>query len=213
MPFSSWTNDQIERPSPLTSGLLAAIWNRRNRALNDVAWSALNLAPSDRVLEVGFGGGYLLRRILEELSTGFLAGVDADQPLVNQAHKRYAQPIQVGRLDIQCAPAEALPFPDSKFNKVVSVNSILYWSDIPKALAEIQRVLERSGQLVLCFSDNRNLEPRSFDRRNINLVNDWEAHYLLERAGFYVTVVAHEQDAHRPFVCMLALKNPTKRTH
>lgn len=56
---------QLGHPSGLVGRLiLGPLWNRRNAALNDVAFDHLALRPHDRVLEVGFGGGYLIGRIV-----------------------------------------------------------------------------------------------------------------------------------------------------
>jgi hypothetical protein len=52
---------QLRRPSGLVGKFLVApILNRRNAALNVAVLEALELEASDRVLEVGFGGGDLM---------------------------------------------------------------------------------------------------------------------------------------------------------
>ncbi len=49
---------QLGNPSAIVGNLiLAPLWNRRNSALNDLAFDNLALSSQDRVLEVGFGGG------------------------------------------------------------------------------------------------------------------------------------------------------------
>lgn len=144
MRLNQWLVNQLGRPSALTGWLLAGIWNRRNRALNDTALAALDLAPDDRVLEIGFGGGYLLDKVNNALPRGFAAGIDAAPALARLARRRFKAPIQAGKMEIQCAPAEAIPFPDERFTRAVSVNSIFFWQDVPGALSELNRVLEEN---------------------------------------------------------------------
>ena len=74
---------QLGHPSNITGKwVLAPLWNRRNRALNDVALAKLDLRPDDRVLEVGFGGGYLLGRIAAVVTEGSIAEVDVSEAMV-----------------------------------------------------------------------------------------------------------------------------------
>lgn len=212
MRLNQWLVNQLGRPSALTGWLLAGIWNRRNRALNDTALAALDLAPDDRVLEIGFGGGYLLDKVNNALPRGFAAGIDAAPALVRLANRRFKAPIQAGKMDIQCAPAEAIPYPEGRFTRAVSVNSIFHWQDVPGALSELNRVLEENGRLVLVFTDKRCLEQRGIIRPGRTALDEWETRYLLQRAGFHVTVIARSKDAHRDYLCILAFKRQDRQS-
>ncbi|HEX8205545.1 MAG TPA: hypothetical protein VF587_05750, partial [Solirubrobacteraceae bacterium] len=48
---------QLRRPSGASGRVLAAMLNRRNRATNERAVALLEVGPSHRALDVGFGGG------------------------------------------------------------------------------------------------------------------------------------------------------------
>ena len=76
---------QLHSPSTVVGRLvLGRLWNRRNRALNGAAFEALALRPGDRVLEVGFGGGYLLGRMVAAVADGFVAGVGVAGHVVSE---------------------------------------------------------------------------------------------------------------------------------
>lgn len=67
MALSRFIAQQLGRPSGIVGKfILGPVWNKRNLALNDVAFDNLALSLHDRVLEVGFGGGYLLGRVLAD---------------------------------------------------------------------------------------------------------------------------------------------------
>jgi arsenite methyltransferase len=86
MAFARFMARQLARPSGLFGRLcLAPLWNRRNSALNDIAFDQLVVRTDDRVIEIGFGGGYLLDRIAQVATDGFLAGVDASQTMAVSA--------------------------------------------------------------------------------------------------------------------------------
>jgi len=66
---------QLGKPSGIFANFAGLIWNRRNATLNNTVFDLLALRPTDRVLEIGFGGGYLLNRMMTVVNDGLAAGV------------------------------------------------------------------------------------------------------------------------------------------
>ena len=196
---------ELGKPSSLTARLAAAVWNRRNRALNLAALGALALEPSDRVLEIGFGGGFLLSRMAGELKGGWLAGVDLSPAMVDLGVRRFRREIKAGHMRLACAPAEQLPFSPGTFTRVYSVNSIFYWDSIEAAIKEIHRVLRPDGRLVLCFTKRDSLEDKSF-ADHIHLFEPQDVLDLLEANGFRDCSIQEGADRHRRFVVLACKK-------
>lgn len=182
--------------------VLAPLWNKRNSALNDVAFSSLALRPDDRVLEVGFGGGYLIGRMATAVTDGCLAGVDVSPAMVAFCEKRYRSLVKAGKLELKRAKAEALPYPSTCFTKVCTVNSIFYWENTPQAISELWRVLEEGGKLVMCFTCKECMEDREFTRHGVALYEADEVYRMMEAAGFCAISVTRFSDRHREFWCV-----------
>ena len=200
---------QLGHPTGLFGKLiLAPLWNRRNSALNDVAFERLALRPDDRVLEVGFGGGYLIGRMAAVVTEGRLAGVDVSPAMVDVCSSRFRALIQAGRLDLQCASAESLPYPDGHFTKVCTVNSIFYWPDAQQAIRELSRVLEPGGRLVMCFTCPESLRGKSFARRGLRLYQAEQVEQMMRTAGLAQVSVTRHADRHRQFWSMVGQKHP-----
>jgi arsenite methyltransferase len=182
---------------------LAPLWNRRNAALNDATLDALSLAPGDRVLEIGFGGGYLLGRILGRLAGGLAAGIDHSPAMVRYVRRRYRTHIRAGALRLHRGAADYLPFEDRSFTKVCSVNSIFYWDDAPRVLSEVWRVLQPGAAFILCFTDHKALENKSFSGEITRYDVD-QVQRMLEHPGFHVRDRVRGADTHRAFWCVTA---------
>jgi len=198
---------QLARPTGLIGQWIAGpLWNRRNVALNDTTLARLAAGPADQVLEVGFGGGYLLGRLTRVVTAGSLAGVDLSAAMVNNSRRRFRQLVASGRLDLRQAPAEALPFPDAQFTRACSVNSLFSWAHTPQALRELWRVLRADGLLVLCFTAPESLRDRAFARHGLALYSAEKVCDLLTTVGFREITTERLTDRHRTFFCVTARK-------
>jgi ubiquinone/menaquinone biosynthesis C-methylase UbiE len=123
------------------------------RAHNEVALELLHVQPRDRVLEIGFGHGRTLRKLVKLAPEGFVAGVDHSPLMVRLARQRYRHFIERGLLAVSEATSARLPYRDADFDHICAVHTIYFWSDPRRDLLEIRRVLRIGGRLVLAFRD------------------------------------------------------------
>ncbi|MGD0832868.1 MAG: class I SAM-dependent methyltransferase [Candidatus Dormibacteria bacterium] len=109
---------------------------------------AMARAPeARRILDVGCGSGYLVRRLAQRLPDGVdLVGIDPAPGMVRAARAGVADDRRV-RFD--SGFAEDLPYPDGSFDLIVSTTSFDHWADQGAGLAECARVLAPGGHLVL----------------------------------------------------------------
>jgi arsenite methyltransferase len=151
--------------------------------MNRFALAELGVSDQDRVLEVGFGGGALLRALLDATS-GQVVGADVSDAALARGRRRFAAELAEGRLLLLHSSAEALPIPDASADKAVSVNSLYFWPDIEGALAEFARVVRPGGRLSLCFEPPEELRKWPGHRYGFRLLEVETIKALLEAAGF-----------------------------
>jgi ubiquinone/menaquinone biosynthesis C-methylase UbiE len=140
-------------------------WSGRlhRQIADEVAGLALEVAPHPRrVLDVGCGTGYLLRKLAAMLpSAQILRGVDAAPRMIETAQATTIDE----RLTFVVGIAENLPYDDASFDLVVSTTSFDHWHDQRRGLAECARVLEPEGHLVLADLLSPWLLPTLFGSR------------------------------------------------
>jgi arsenite methyltransferase len=156
------------------------------------------LAPQagERVLDIGSGPGYLAESIADAVGpTGAVHGLDPSEAMNALAKARCTSRPWV---HIQDGDAVALPFPDDSFDAAVSTQVYEYVADMPRALAELRRVLRPGGRAVVLDTDWDSLVWHTEDRAlHQRVVAAWEEHLvhprlprrlagLLRRAGFTV---------------------------
>ncbi len=186
--------------------LLPVVWNKRNRALNDFTLSRLRPEPEDNILEIGFGGGYLIERMIEKVATGHIIGIDPSENLLAYCQGRFAHPISAGKLGLLLATVETLPCSDGRFSKVCSVNSIFYWSNLRQGMQEIYRVLAPNGLFILTYTCKQDLERRGFCPHAVRSFTDKEVTDALQEKRFTSVFLEKGEDKFRRFSCVTARK-------
>ncbi len=101
--------------------------------------------PGARLLDFGCGWG---NNAVVFAKLGYTVdGFDISPRNIEATLGRAANYGVADRLNAQVAPAEALPYADQTFDVVVGVD-ILHHVDIPKAIAEVRRVLRVGGTAI-----------------------------------------------------------------
>ena len=162
---------------------------RANRKCAAWVIDLLDVQPSDKVLEVGFGPGVGIQLLTSLASTGYVAGVDSSKEMVAQATTRNKNAIQRGHVDLRRGSVASLPFADNTFDKALAINSMQVWPDAVAGLREMRRIIRPRGEVALGFT------PYS-GQRNIGLAE------TLTAAGF---AKAHVVERDKNF-CALAIK-------
>ena len=126
-----------------TTGRNPGIW--RIRAVHyALVRGCLALLPrSERVLDLGAGNGWLARR---------LAGAHRVTALDLDAGETGLGGLDDARVHRVCGELEALPLRDGSFDVVIAAAALHYATRLPRALAEIARVLRPGGAFILADS-------------------------------------------------------------
>ncbi len=142
---------QFERPTGFAGRVVGWILASRpsNRRRNAWVVSLLEVQRHDRVLEIGFGPGVALREISRLAANGYVCGIDHSAEMLRQATKRNAVAVQAGLVDLRLGSAEALPRLAGPFDKILAVNSIMFWGQTPDRLRALRAVLRPGGSIAI----------------------------------------------------------------
>ena len=176
---------------------------KANTPMNKLTLEQLSPQPHDRILEVGFGGGDLLKQILATRSCEYVAGVDRSPDMVRVVKRRLEQYIRAGTLEVRVADIETLPYADGEFTKLCTVNTLYFWEDPSAALKECRRVLANDGSLLLCFNSKEDLEKWPPHKHGFRLYQVAEVQSMLQGAGFSgIEVVSATDSEVGTFYCV-----------
>jgi ubiquinone/menaquinone biosynthesis C-methylase UbiE len=172
-------------PTGLLGRVLARVMAVETAEANSQLLALLEPRPTDHVLEVGFGHGRTVERAAALVPHGFVAGVDLSKDMVRMASRRNRQMIRARRVELQLGDSAHLPYPDCRFDRVFSLHTLYFWSDLQQHLREIHRVLKTDGRFVLGFG------PRDDEKTTANFpaavyrfYTSDEVRTLLAQVGF-----------------------------
>ena len=175
---------QSRHPSGLLGRLIGRIMAVETAPANEEALRLLRLAPTDHVLEVGFGHGRTLRRAADMLPRGFVAGVDPSREMVRMASAWNRSHIAAGRVALLRSDGLPLPFATGVFDKILGIHVLYFWPEPLGQLREVRRVLKPGGSLVLGFRARSDEQTADFPASVYRFYEAEEVESLLADCGF-----------------------------
>lgn len=158
---------------------------RLGRFHRDLADKTLGIAlavdpTARRILDIGCGNGYLLRRAAALLPDATeLVGIDPATTMIEAAQAAAHDE----RLLFRNGAAEKLAFPDRCFDLVLATTSFDHWADQRAGLSEAARVLTPGGYFVLADLLSLWLLPTMVSVRRGHARTPSSVRALLEEVG------------------------------
>jgi len=142
MPKADWDSYARVNAGERFRAQSAAIGSQVTKAIVDEA----KIVPGAHVLDIACGSGEPSISIAALLAgSGRVVGIDISPAPLQVARGRVAGR-KLGNVEFQQADVHQLPFADGTFDHVVSRLGVMFFSDLPRAMREIHRVLKPGGR-------------------------------------------------------------------
>jgi SAM-dependent methyltransferase len=190
---------------PRGLGGSAAGWIMGHRSSNvrRSRWAVelLDVQPTDRVLEIGFGPGVAIAALAERAVAGTVVGVDRSPVMLRQARRRNAAAVRTGRVQLHLAPVEDLPVDlGGPFDKVLAINTVGFWPDPPARLTELAGRMRPGGRIAVVSQPRC---PGATAETTVAAGQELERHLLEAGFGGLRSVTL---DLDPPVVCVLGTR-------
>jgi ubiquinone/menaquinone biosynthesis C-methylase UbiE len=140
---------QLRCPSGLTGAAVALGLAAMNRGPNRAAIEALNIAPDDTVIELGYGPGRAIAALTSMVSCGRVLGIDHSAAMFTKASRHNRSAIRDGRAELQLGRFDALPWQAGSIDKVLAVNVAYFFAPDGFEIREARRVLRPGGTMAI----------------------------------------------------------------
>jgi ubiquinone/menaquinone biosynthesis C-methylase UbiE len=175
------------------------------RSLYESVINKLDELSFNNLLDVGCGTGNLLKLISTRYDVQ-ISGVDLTPKMLNITR------IKLGdEADLKVADSEELPFDNDKFDMVVCTDSFHHYPHPEKVLAEIRRVLQQDGMLLIAdpyiptpLRQLVNLYFKLSRSGDVKIYPESDIRKLLEEAGFIS--IEYEHASTNAFIATAQIK-------
>ncbi|MCB1157206.1 MAG: class I SAM-dependent methyltransferase [Leptospiraceae bacterium] len=200
-----WTkvSSQFGKPSGLLGKLAGLIMASRSSNIERSHWavSMLNLQPTDRVLEIGFGPGIAIQKMSEIIQTGMIYGIDHSEVMLKQASKRNRDAISSDKVKLLLGQASNLPPFEKPLDKILDINSFQFWKNPVEDLKKIREHLKPEGMIALAHQPRK---PGSTDEDALKAGKKFAE--FLRQSGFKEVRIEKKSMSPVATVCVLGLK-------
>lgn len=199
--FQRWLGNQLRQPKGLFSKWIGNYMQKGNTTINHWTTEVLSIGESEVILEVGIGNGSTINQIVRNNKIGRVIGIDISNEMLRRAEKINKQYIEQGVVELHYADVMDLPFKDSSFDKVFTVHTIYFWTDMNRAFYEIYRVLKPGGKVYISLANKSHMEKMQ-RTKSFHLLDIDEVEVFLNKNKF-MAIKRHENGV---FWCLEALK-------
>ena len=144
MPMS----ENFGNPQGLVGRLMLSGMNMGHTPMAKWGFAQFDIPKTTIAVDIGCGGGYNVKRLLEHCAQGHVFGVDISKESVKKSIA--VNKDEIGkRCDIVQGSVEALPFDDHVLDLATAFETVYFWPDIAENFKEVRRVLVDGGRFVV----------------------------------------------------------------
>lgn len=190
---------QCARPEGSLGRVMLSFMNYTHAPLTNWGLKLVDIQDGWTMLDVGCGGGFTIRRLLNRSKDAQVYGIDISEESVAKAKKVNAEVLDKQVLVTQ-GSAEKLPYENEKFDLVTAVETVYFWPNLPGCLQEVHRVLKPGGKFAIL------VEVVDSDSKWTSVVEGMTAYTpeqiksLLDDAGFAQTEIHRKKPTYATII-------------
>ena len=190
---------QCARPEGTLGRAMLCFMNYTHAPLTNWGLKLVHVQDGWTMLDVGCGGGFTIRRLLNRSKDAQVYGIDISEESVTKARKVNADVLDK-QVYVTQGSAEQLPYSDEMFDLVTAVETVYFWPNLPDCLQEVRRVLKPGGKFAIM------VEVVDSDSKWTSIVEGMTAYTpeqlktLLDDAGFIQTEIHRKKPTYATII-------------
>lgn len=131
----------FEKPEGKMGKFISKMMNSSNRKMHKALIKKID-GTAENILEIGYGGGSMLKLLRKNFPSANLYGIDISKDMYEAALKNFKSD---EKIFLSLGDCTAMNYDDNMFDFIITTDTCYFWTDAKKALSEISRVLKTNG--------------------------------------------------------------------
>ena len=175
---------QLKNPHEEKGLQVAEMMYQTNLSMIKHALQYLDIADGDTVLEIGYGNGKHIPLLFEKTPSILYQGLEISPLMYEQAIIENKRQILNQLVGLQLYNGRDIPFSETFFDRIFTVNTIYFWEFPELFLKELYRVLKLGGRLTISFIEESFMEKMPFTNFGFTYYNKNKINRLLKEIPF-----------------------------
>ncbi len=129
--------------------------NENHREISEFAFEKVNVGKTDKVIDIGCGGGVNIEKFLK-LTSENVDGLDYSEVSVAETIKRNQDAVDCGKSRVIHADVRDMPIDDESYDLASAFETIYFWPDIGETFREVSRIIKPNGQFMIAQGTDGN---------------------------------------------------------
>lgn len=140
--------DNFGHPKGLLGRMMLVSMDKEHLPMAEWGFTLFEIPENANVIDLGCGGGYNVKRIIERCANGKVVGFDISAESVKKAKK--VNKDELGkRCEIYQGSVENIPMSDESFDLATAFETVFFWPDPKENFKEVYRIITEGGQFVV----------------------------------------------------------------
>jgi|WetSurMetagenome_2_1015567.scaffolds.fasta_scaffold84619_2 cyclopropane fatty-acyl-phospholipid synthase-like methyltransferase len=182
--YINYIASQLKKPTGFIGHIVSNKMQKMNEPIYDWMISVLNIERAKNVLEIGYGTGIMMNRIVSNYKNVKVYGIDFSKIMFDKAKFYNDKYIKQGRIHLDFG--DLLSYNSSiKFDVVFGLNVIYFWNKLTPYFEKIFSLMNTGGVLYLYMRDTNDFKNHQMAKTVIfNMHDKKDIRTKMESCGF-----------------------------
>ena len=140
--------DNFGNPQGFIGKLMLSGMNMGHSPMAKWAFTQFDVPDDGKLVDIGCGGGFNIRRLLERSRDGFVYGIDISSTSVEKSKKMNKK--NIGKIcEVLLGSADNLPLEGNSIKLAIAFETVYFWENLEKCFAEVKRTLKQDRKFVV----------------------------------------------------------------
>ncbi|MDR7369353.1 class I SAM-dependent methyltransferase [Flavobacterium aquidurense] len=177
---------QLKHPTGEKGIEMANMMNETNINMTRHSVQNLNIKAGNSILEIGHGNAGHVAFIFEQAENLKYYGLEMSELMFQEARQINRNFVSQKQAFFSPYDGNVIPFQDTFFDKIFTVNTIYFWQEPEKLLLEIYRVLKPNGLFCITFAQEGFMKQLPFTKFEFELYSTEKVEQLVQKTAFKI---------------------------